>query len=246
MFEIQASAFRSEGLCGLVAIFAHDLESGLAFGKRHFSSFQVLKYGNVLALQGTEAFIGAVLLDPVGERPLIPSGLIKSLARAAFLTNTRPLELMKVYRAGRPVDQYLYDPDLWHCSGCHALRNGKDCWKCGPSVEGYHPIAGLDELQVPDVNIIRELAHAKGYCLAEHGSKERDLDVVAIPWTDSACDADELAQYLADNLLTENGPARVVDSSSKPWGRKAYNIQLNGFYKLIDLSITPKGHDGNS
>lgn len=93
-----------------------------------------------------------------------------------------------------------------------------------------------------------EVARAKGYALAVHGSMVRDFDLVAIPWTDAAVDALELVLALKevvrgifhhedlDHLVTDGQP------STKPHGRKAWSIHFtnsgcHGPY--IDISVMP-------
>jgi len=50
-------------------------------------------------------------------------------------------------------------------------------------------------------------ARSKGYALALHGSLQRDLDLVAIPWTKSAIPAQQLIQALAADFdLEPNHP----------------------------------------
>lgn len=76
-----------------------------------------------------------------------------------------------------------------------------------------------------------------GYALCLHGSMQRDLDLVAIAWTDEAIPA----QGLVDRLMEQH---RLVQSISfvqgapKPHGRVATVLMLSGHY-YIDLSIMP-------
>lgn len=89
------------------------------------------------------------------------------------------------------------------------------------------------------ISPLREFARGKGYAIAVHGSLRRDIDLVAIPWTESSIDP----QKFVDELLVKfdwilcNG----VNPEQKPNGRLAWNIcSIREFRStFIDLSITP-------
>jgi hypothetical protein len=88
---------------------------------------------------------------------------------------------------------------------------------------------------MPDVARIRALAKEVGYAIGEHGSKERDLDLIAAPWVDEAVDHLTLACHIAQGIN-----ARIVDGGPKPLGRHGFNLQIDGWFKLIDLSVCPR------
>lgn len=80
-------------------------------------------------------------------------------------------------------------------------------------------------------------AKAKGYALAVHGSMQRDLDLVAVPWVDWAADAQDLAEHLA----TETGWRLIAEATSaKPHGRTAFTILDDETGLWVDLSVTAK------
>jgi hypothetical protein len=97
---------------------------------------------------------------------------------------------------------------------------------------------------------LREESFNHGYALALHGSLQKDLDVVAIPWTESAGDVEDLVRALCDKAggLITPGSKKRPDGSwerveypvSKPHGRLAYTIHLGGEGGYIDLSVMPK------
>jgi hypothetical protein len=127
-----------------------------------------------------------------------------------------------------------------YCRECNTERTGPEiCWKCNSALEEvkhdhWHP------LNMPPLERVRELAKECGYACAMHGSQERDLDVVLVAWTDEALTRTyaEVMHYIAAGLIAENGlPARVVEIEAKPLGRHACTIQMNGWYKAIDLSM---------
>lgn len=80
----------------------------------------------------------------------------------------------------------------------------------------------------------------RGYALTEHGSKRRDIDLVACPWTTAAVSPQELLAALSACILHRNGLALVMDGPEmKPHGRLAWSIHLGGG-PYIDLSVMPR------
>lgn len=86
-------------------------------------------------------------------------------------------------------------------------------------------------------------ANEHGYAIGIHGSIQRDLDLIAVPWTEEAVSADQLISKLVDacggfissDLLT-------VNPEFRPHGRMAYAIQLGrGLY--VDVSVMPRKGD---
>lgn len=118
------------------------------------------------------------------------------------------------------------------CKKCHSPRQGAICHKCGdPTIK---PCSGWDEPEVPQITRIRELAREVGYAIGVHGTLERDLDLIAAPWAVNAVGNQELIKHIVDGL-----GARMVELEQKPLGRYACTIQMNGWYKSIDLSVCP-------
>lgn len=93
-------------------------------------------------------------------------------------------------------------------------------------------------------------AKSMGYALAIHGSMRRDLDLVAVPWTDEAAPAQELVDAIikaSGGFLIERaakpghpeGWPGTRDPEQKPHGRLAWSIHL-GSGAYIDLSVMPR------
>ena len=81
------------------------------------------------------------------------------------------------------------------------------------------------------------MAHEVGYSVGVHGSLKRDFDLIAAPWTNEAVGNADLVKHLCAGLN-----AKIIDGPEyKPLGRVAVNLQIDGFYKTIDLSIMPRG-----
>lgn len=121
-----------------------------------------------------------------------------------------------------------------YCKACATMRSVAPCHKCGGPLKAPHP--SWEEPAIPDVEPIRRLAREVGYALGVHGSLERDLDLIAAPWSEDAVSASELAAHIASGL---NGS--VLAPEEKPLGRWSCNIQIDGWFKLIDLSVAPGG-----
>lgn len=88
---------------------------------------------------------------------------------------------------------------------------------------------------------LAETCREHGYALTVHGSMARDLDLVAIPWTDKACDEKTLIQaLLKDRDLMEGN--NTSENKIKPWGRKSYVFVFFGDARTgyIDLSVMPR------
>lgn len=90
---------------------------------------------------------------------------------------------------------------------------------------------------------LRERAKVLGYAIAVHGSLERDIDLVAVPWTDQARSADGLANSLKQVLGKlypiglEVGPSDDP-LKMKPHGRLCWSWWIRP-WTYIDLSVFP-------
>lgn len=94
---------------------------------------------------------------------------------------------------------------------------------------------GWEDPRLPDFRLIWRTAREQGYAIGLHGSMKRDVDLIAAPWTDSAAPIETLISRLCAAL-----DAREVGiREAKPQGRVSLNLQINGWFKIIDLSIMP-------
>ena len=93
------------------------------------------------------------------------------------------------------------------------------------------------EPSLPDFQLIQSIAREAGYSIAIHGSLKRDVDLIAVPWTEEAA----TWKTLVINLIYGLNARLVGEIVDKPHGRLACVIQINGYYKPIDLSIITKG-----
>jgi hypothetical protein len=88
-------------------------------------------------------------------------------------------------------------------------------------------------------SIIRCTAWQYGYAIGMHGSFTRDLDLIAVPWAETACVGDKLVQVICGRTdLTQHHK----NPTAKPHGRLVFTLLLPGFGdpRWIDLSIVPR------
>lgn len=92
---------------------------------------------------------------------------------------------------------------------------------------------------------IREAAKALGYAIAIHGTMARDLDLLAVPWTDGAADPSRLVEAVREAVGgyvigdVENRGVITDEPTRQPHGRLSWNICWGG-RPFIDLSVMPR------
>lgn len=87
---------------------------------------------------------------------------------------------------------------------------------------------------------IRSAAANCGYGIGVHGTGQRDLDLIAVPWITDVQTADELVEAVRAAVAGEIRVKGIWDRQPqpKPHGRLAWSIQIGGDL-YIDLSVTP-------
>ncbi len=96
---------------------------------------------------------------------------------------------------------------------------------------------------------LRYRAESFGYAICVHGSLKRDIDLVAVPWRESAPSAESLVAALMKLCEAVLGVARLrkhyINPALRPHGRKAWAIYLThldaGPY--LDLSVMPAANE---
>jgi hypothetical protein len=94
--------------------------------------------------------------------------------------------------------------------------------------------------------VARCIAWSEGYALAMHGSFTRDLDLIAIPWTHRATDAEHLVRRIAGALddldILVKRPEEASQATEKPQGRLAWTLTFKAFGdpRFVDLSVMPR------
>lgn len=85
------------------------------------------------------------------------------------------------------------------------------------------------------------IAWRHGYCLALHGSMARDLDIIAVPWTDDADSPEKLIEAFRVFVITKASVNfKMGQATPKPHGRQAYVIPIGYDGHYLDLSIMPR------
>ena len=92
------------------------------------------------------------------------------------------------------------------------------------------------------LRLLRERAKLCGYALAEHGSMERDIDLIAVPWREDAMKPEELASHLRQ-VIDKLYPIGLevtpeTAASKKPHGRLCWAWWIRR-WTYIDLSVFP-------
>jgi hypothetical protein len=87
---------------------------------------------------------------------------------------------------------------------------------------------------------IREAAKFQGYAVAVHGSLKRDIDLIAVAWTEQAKPPQELVKAIMGAVGGVLGNCFMLTAlSDKPHGRLACTLVHPGFAGEIDLSVIP-------
>jgi hypothetical protein len=89
---------------------------------------------------------------------------------------------------------------------------------------------------------LERIAWRHGYALALHGSMGRDLDVLAVPWTEDADAARDLLAAFRRAVYSGHPEWRKGEPSptKKPHGRRAYSLYLGHQGHYVDISIMPR------
>ena len=84
----------------------------------------------------------------------------------------------------------------------------------------------------------RKVAIDLGYTLALHGSMSKDMDLIAVAWTEEAKPVKSLIEAISNEIGDTVWKEHHFISEEKPHGRIAYTLSIMGEY-FIDLSIIP-------
>lgn len=112
-----------------------------------------------------------------------------------------------------------------------------------PIEETALPYGIIDPDYARIYTVIRKLAWEEGFAVGLHGSFTRDLDLMAVPWTERASEA----EHLLNRILTSNLKLQLASPNpiNKPHGRKAWSLLLPEFGdpRFVDLSIFQSGNE---
>lgn len=116
----------------------------------------------------------------------------------------------------------------------------------GRAPDGWKPTYGIVDPDYARVfTIARTLAWQEGYAVLFHGSFTRDLDLIAVPWTDAACEPEHLVRRIAGSLedmeILVKTSGDASQSSVKPHGRLAWTLIFKSFGdpRFVDFSVMP-------
>jgi len=113
----------------------------------------------------------------------------------------------------------------------------------------------VEAISVRLLSEMRRVARQDGWSLAVHGSMARDLDIIAVPWTDAATDETAFVEAMRAAVARElSGKAfigagndgRTAGHEDKPHGRRCWTIHAisdqlveseRGAHPYVDLAI---------
>lgn len=92
---------------------------------------------------------------------------------------------------------------------------------------------------------IQQMAREHGYAACLHGSMQRDLDLVMVPWTEDATDVETLIAAMRStfSIFGEHPPHE--NDRPKPHGRRCWTVLLGG-RAYIDISVMPRSAGGGT
>jgi hypothetical protein len=79
-------------------------------------------------------------------------------------------------------------------------------------------------------NDLRQAALDKGWALALHGSLASDMDIMAMPWTESAASDIEMIEAIK-NCFSDSNKIKV-EISNMPNNRKVFTLSIFGDFYL--------------
>lgn len=109
------------------------------------------------------------------------------------------------------------------------------------AVQGAANRALLDAIIGP----MRLAARNQGYAIAVHGSLNRDIDLIAVPWREGAMNAESLVTTICGAVTGVVGSClKHNEWQDKPHGRKARTLMVycGENHMQIDLSVMPLSH----
>lgn len=100
------------------------------------------------------------------------------------------------------------------------------------------PIHAKPSLYAFYFDMIKEIGHWYGWNIVLHGSMNRDLDLIAIPWQDKIGDIDvmidKIAEAIGGNVMMQDRSVNDeigVRFTQKPHNRIVYVININRDFK---------------
>lgn len=108
-------------------------------------------------------------------------------------------------------------------------------------------LAAVDDQPITREHAFRAAQNAvrsQGYAVALHGSQVKDLDLIAVPWRETALTAQDIAELIAKAIP---GFIETGSPEAKPHGRLSFTIRPNWHFSFdnwyIDLAVMPRQCD---
>jgi len=87
---------------------------------------------------------------------------------------------------------------------------------------------------------VREIAWDCGYAVGVHGSRQRDLDLIAVPWIENAINPHQLVAALCERLGLKLKPEEeqlIENPDRRPCGRIGWALLGAPACAYLDLSV---------
>ena len=97
-----------------------------------------------------------------------------------------------------------------------------------------------EEVQDRFIEQVREIARECGYAVGVHGSRQRDLDLIAVPWTENAINPHQFVAAVTERLdlwLKPEEPELIQNPECKPNGRIGWALMGAPGCAYLDLSV---------
>lgn len=87
--------------------------------------------------------------------------------------------------------------------------------------------------------MVRKLAWEEGYAIGLHGSFTRDLDLIAVPWSERVSEPEHLVRRIVAATGLHSLPS---NPGTKPHGRLVWTLIFPAFEdpRFVDLSVLPR------
>jgi len=113
-------------------------------------------------------------------------------------------------------------------------------------LEGSPHYGIIDPDYAKTFTVARCIAWSEGYAMLLNGSFTRDLDLLAVPWTEHAAEPEHLVKRIVlalDDLevLTKR-PGELSQANERPHGRLSWTLTFKTFGdpRFVDLSVMPR------
>lgn len=197
--------------------------------ERHFRAIEAQsEYGDYWRIQAEQEH---------AENVELHAALTQATARAEAVRDEANGWKARIDEVAYQRDRAVSERDSARDAQIKAQRAAKELRYEVSAIQDGQMLLQQYSKRLPD---IRHVARMCGYAIAVHGSGQRDLDLIAAPWTTEARPATELAKEICSIVggVIEEFENVERNPAQRPHGRLAWSIQI-GAGRYIDLSVMP-------